>query len=142
MPADQQLTVASGKGPENFNVAIAERAEYPWAYANNAGSANEIQGLLNAKCVSCHNETTNGNGPQEFYTVTMNNEATGESTAYTIPRMDLSDREITVYYDREVKPWPASYVSIFYPAAMEMEMDDATITGTVPPKWGVPERRA
>jgi hypothetical protein len=138
LPADQQLTVASGKGPENFNVAIADRVEYPWAYANAAGSPNEIQGLFNAKCVSCHNETTNGDGPQETYTVTMNNEATGESTAYTIPRMDLSDRQITVYYDREVKPWPASYVSIFYPAAMEMEMDDATITGTVPPQWGIP----
>jgi hypothetical protein len=137
-PGEQQLTVASGKGPQNFNLAIADRVEYPWAYANSAGNPNEIQSLFNAKCVSCHNETTNGNGPQETYTITMTNEATGESAEYVIPRMDLSDREITVYYDRDVKPWPASYVSIFYPAALEMAMDRATVTGTLPPKWGVP----
>jgi hypothetical protein len=32
-----------------------------------------------------------------------------------------------------------SYVSIFYPAALSMEMGQgATVTGTVPPKWGIP----
>ena len=67
------------------------------------------------------------------------NATTGSSYSYMIPRLDLSDRPITVTYDRQTHAWPASYVSIFYPAAMEMEMNKgAEVTGTVPPKWGVP----
>lgn len=132
-PAAQQLTVAFGRGPENFNLPISERVEYPWAYANTSGNPNEIQALFNAKCVSCHNESTT-----ETYTITMTNDATGGSSTYEIPRLDLSDRPITVYYDRDVKPWPASYVSLFYPAALDMVMQDMTITGTVPPKWAIP----
>ena len=30
------------------------------------------------------------------------------------------------------------YVSIFYPAALDMEMGRAAVQGTPPPKWGVP----
>ena len=120
-------------------VPVLERTEYPWAAANDPANPNQIQTLLNNKCVSCHNETTNGNGPQELYTVASMNEATGDSYSYMIPRLDLSDRPITVTYDRETRAWPASYVSIFYPAALEMEMGmGAEVTGTVPPKWGVP----
>jgi hypothetical protein len=37
-----------------------------------------------------------------------------------------------------VYTWPASYVSIFYPAALEMGMMNTKITGTVPPKYGIP----
>src|SRR5262249_1813843 len=40
LPADQQLTVASGKGPENFNTPISDRTEYPWSYANDAANPN------------------------------------------------------------------------------------------------------
>ena len=141
LPDQQQLPIAAGKDPENFNLPIGDRVEYPWAYATDAGNVNEIQALLDQKCVSCHNETTNGNGPQEFYSVAMTEGAGADAytTTYQIPRMDLTSREITVYYDREVKPWPASYVSIFYPAALEMEMgEDTMITGTVPPQWGIP----
>jgi len=141
-PTDQQLTIAAGKGPEAMNKAIADRLEFPWAYANTPGSSNEIQTLLNAKCVQCHNETTNGNGPQETYTVSMSDAATGMATGtmYVVPRMDLSDRSITVNYDREEKAWPASYVSLFYPAALQMgEVMNATVTeGTIPPLWAVP----
>jgi hypothetical protein len=58
---------------------------------------------------------------------------------YQIPRLDLSSREITVTYDRETRAWPASYVSLFYPAALDMgEIMDAEVTGTVPPAWAVP----
>ncbi len=138
-PTDQQLTVAAGKGPENFMVPVLERTEYPWAYANDAANGNEIQAILDAKCASCHNETTNGSGAQEYYEITMTDAESGTSTSYQIPRLDLSSRPITVTYDRETKPWPASYVSIFYPSAMEMEMSmGAEITGTLPPLWGVP----
>ncbi|HEY6079196.1 MAG TPA: hypothetical protein VIW29_10350 [Polyangiaceae bacterium] len=135
----QQFTNAAGLGPEDFMIPVLQRTEYPWAGANDAANPNQIQTLLTAKCVSCHNETTNGDGPQEFYTVAAMNETTGDAYSYMIPRLDLSDRPITVTYDGDEHEWPASYVSIFYPAAMEMEMGmGAMITGTVPPKWGVP----
>jgi hypothetical protein len=140
-PADQQLTVAAGKDPEMFNLPIASRTEFPWAYANDAQNVNEIQALLNARCVECHNSTTNGDGPQEFYTVSTTDAASGMVSAmYKIPRLDLSDTPITVKYDRQEKTYPSSYVSIFYPAALGMEMgrDGAKVDGTVPPRWGVP----
>jgi hypothetical protein len=143
LPGGQALTIAAGRGAENFMQPIASRTEYPWAYANpNAdGSANvnEIQSLLNAKCVSCHNGTTNGDKPQDFYTVTMSNAVEGTTAAYKIARMDLTDTPVTVYYDRKVASWPASYVSLFYPAALAMDMaKGAMVTGTVPPEWAIP----
>jgi hypothetical protein len=140
LPADQQLTIAAGNDPERFNLAIADRIEYPWYGATQAGNPNEIQSLFDAKCVSCHNETTNGSKAQEFYQVSMTDAVSGAVTeTYDIPRLDLSSREITVTYDNETKPWPASYVSLFYPAALEMEMGDgAMVTGTVPPRWALP----
>jgi hypothetical protein len=54
--------------------------------------------------------------------------------------MDLTDTPVTVYYDRQVASWPASYVSLFYPAAMAMEMGSgkSEVTGKVPPKWAIP----
>lgn len=136
-PGGQALTIAAGKGPQNFNQPIATRAEYPWYKANAGFEMNEVQALLDAKCVSCHNESTNGNGPQEFYTVSMADPLGGAATVYQIPRMDLSNRPITVTYDNMTNEYPASYVSIFYPGALEMEMDDATVTGTIPPIWAV-----
>lgn len=139
LPGGQAITIARGRGPEDFMVPVLSRTEYPWAGANDPANPNQIQTLFNAKCVSCHNETTNGDGPQEFYEVSAMNATTGSSYNYRIPRLDLSERPITVTYDRQTHEWPASYVSIFYPAALEMEMGQgAEITGTVPPKWGVP----
>src|SRR5690606_24429442 len=100
---------------------------------------NEIQKILDARCVSCHNETTNGNQPQQYYRVTLMDEATGTETVYEIPRLDLSSREITVTYDNDTRPWPASYVSLFYPAALSMGMvEDGTVEGTLPPAWAIP----
>ncbi|MGE3675670.1 MAG: hypothetical protein AB7K71_38735, partial [Polyangiaceae bacterium] len=141
LPSEQQQTAAAAFGAENFMKPVADRVEYPWANATDAANPNEIQKLLNAKCTSCHNETTNGSGAQEFYTVTETNPLSGEMYASEpIPRMDLTDRPITVTYDNETKAWPASYVSIFYPAALEMEMGmgELTVMGTVPPAWGLP----
>ena len=68
---------------------------------------------------------------------------TGQATTYKIPTLDLSSTPVTVYYDRSVATWPASYVSIFYPATLQMAGDGDTtgtvkVTGTVPPMWGVP----
>jgi len=132
----QQLPDAVAAGAENFMIPVADRTEYPWANATDSGNTNQIQQLLDAYCVSCHNETTNGDGAQTFYTVSMTEGET--TTSYEIPRLDLSSRPITVTYDNNTEAWPASYVSIFYPAAMEMEMDDLMVTGEIPPKWGIP----
>ncbi len=141
-PSEQQLTIAAGKGPEAMNRPIADRIEYPWDYANDAQNPNEIQAMLTAKCASCHNETTNGSGAQETYTISATDPATGMATGtmYIVPRMDLTDRPILVNYDREEREWPASYVSLFYPAALQMgEVRDAEVTaGTVPPMWAIP----
>ncbi|MEO7037419.1 MAG: hypothetical protein ABI548_25925 [Polyangiaceae bacterium] len=134
------LTIAAGRGAENFMKPIEQRTEYPWAYATDAANPNEIQSLLNAKCVSCHNATTNGDKAQEFYTLSMNNAVTGVMTNYTVARMDLTDTPVTVYYDKGVAAWPSSYVSLFYPAAMDMDMAKGSkiTSGTVPPKWAIP----
>jgi hypothetical protein len=134
------LTIAAGRGAENFMMPIENRTEYPWANATDAANPNEIQALLNAKCVSCHNGTTNGDQPQEFYTLSMSNAVLGTTTDYTVARMDLTDTPVTVYYDRRVATWPSSYVSLFYPAAMDMDMAKGSkITmGKIPPKWAIP----
>jgi hypothetical protein len=141
-PTDQQLTIASGKGPEAMNRPIAERIEYPWDYANDAANPNEIQAMLTAKCATCHNASMNGDVAQQTYTISMTDAASGMATGteYVIPRMDLSDRSILVNYDREEREWPASYVSLFYPAALAMgEVMNAELTaGTIPPQWAIP----
>ena len=138
-PGSGPLPLAAAN-PENFQQPVSERSEYPWDNAAPGSEQSEIQALLTAKCASCHNETDNGAGPQETYTITMTDEETGEATDYAIPRLDLSDRPITVTYDRDVQSWPASYVSLFYPAAMEMEMSmGAEISeGAPPPVWARP----
>jgi hypothetical protein len=138
-PGSGPLPLAAAD-PQNFNLPVSERTEYPWDNARAGAEANEIQALLTNRCASCHNETTNGNGPQETYTIAMTDEETGEETLYEVPRLDLSDRPITVTYDRDVQSWPASYVSLFYPAAMEMEMAmGAEVSmGAPPPVWARP----
>ncbi len=138
-PGDGALMLAAGE-PQDFTGPVSARVEYPWDNASADNQANEIQSLLTNRCASCHNETVNGNGPQESYTITMTDEASGTATPYQIPRLDLSDRAITVTYDNEVQSWPASYVSLFYPAALEMEMSmGAELSqGTAPPVWARP----
>ncbi|MDF3066205.1 MAG: hypothetical protein K0R38_1806 [Polyangiaceae bacterium] len=139
LPGGQGVTIARGRGPEDFMIPVLERTEYPWAGANDEANPNQIQALFDQKCVSCHNEETNGDQPQEFYEIASMNAVTGDAYNYQIPRLDLSSRPITVTYDRQTHEWPASYVSIFYPAALEMEMGRVDmVTGTIPPKWGVP----
>lgn len=140
-PGAQALTTAAGKGdpskaghPMNFNNPIAKRQEYPWYKADSGFEGNEIQKILDAKCATCHNASTT-----EYYTVTMSNSLTGETTPYQIPRLDLSTTPITVMYDNKVATYPASYVSLFYPAGMEVGNKlDMQVTGTVPPAWAVP----
>ena len=139
-PAMQQLTVANARGPERFNVPIVERTEYPWFKATTATNPNEIQQILDRRCVSCHNAETNGDVPQQYYEVSMTDAISGEvESTYRIPRLDLSSTEITVTYDRDQQTLPVSYVSLFYPAALDMEMGrGAMVVGEVPPRWAVP----
>jgi len=120
----QNPTVAELHGAANFyQTPIADRVEFPWDV--------KVQPVLDAKCVQCHNSSTTS-----YYYVSRTDPLTGQQTTYQVPTLDLSSTPVTVYYDRRVAAWPASYVSIFYPAALEM--GKVTVTGTVPPKWGVP----
>jgi hypothetical protein len=117
-------TVAEHVGAQPYNIPIASRAEYPWDV--------KVQPILDAKCVSCHNSSTTS-----YYSMTRTDPVTGVATTYKIPTLDLTSTPVTVVYDKRVYTWPASYVSIFYPAALEMGMN-VKIAGTVPPKWGIP----
>ncbi len=128
----QNPTRAEQAQAENFMIPIADRVangEYGWN--------TKVQPVLTRACAGCHNQTTNGSGAQTFYNMTRTDPVTGLATTYHIPRFDMSDTPVTVYYDRRVATYPASYVSIFFPAALEMGMQ-TTVAGTIPPKWGVP----
>ena len=130
-------TVAEQHGPMSFTEDIAMRTEYPWDL--------KVQPILNQHCTSCHNSSTTS-----YYTITRTDPTTGQVTPYQIPTLDLTDTPVTVYYDKTVKAWPASYVSIFYPATLMMTDDGTTdggvqsagagltVMGTVPPMYGIP----
>jgi hypothetical protein len=122
----QNPTVAEQHGAVDFTEAIVDRTEYPWNL--------KVQPVLNAECVQCHNSSTTS-----YYSMTRTDPVTGLATTYKIPTFDLSDSPVTVYYDKKVMTWPASYVSIFYPATLSMMGGKGiTITGTRPPNYGVP----
>jgi hypothetical protein len=138
-------TLADQAGPDTLTEAIPDRTEYPWDY-NNLGK-NTIQQILDTSCVSCHNDKQDGNGPQTFYTIGFTDPVSGATSSYQIPRFDMcgltatadcSGQPITVRYDRGTYTWPVSYVSIFYPSAMQMTEGVTLISGTVPPMWGIP----
>ncbi|HEY8038781.1 MAG TPA: hypothetical protein VIF15_03275, partial [Polyangiaceae bacterium] len=120
----QNPTVAEQHGAQDFTEAIASRAEYPWD--------KKVQPIFDAKCTSCHNASTTS-----YYYMTRTDPVTGVATTYKIPTLDLTTTPVTVYYDRKVASWPASYVSIFYPATMGMMMGNSTtgkvvVTGAAP----------
>jgi hypothetical protein len=128
----QNPTVAEQNGAQPFTESLADRianGEYGWD--------TRVQPVLTADCAGCHNASTT-----DYYSITQTDPVTGVATTYKIPSLDLSDTPITVYYDKEVHTWPASYVSIFYPATLQMMSETGgtlAVTGTVPPMWGVPE---
>jgi hypothetical protein len=128
--AEQAAGNPSASIVANFTEAIPNRTEFPWD--------KKVQPLLNSYCVSCHNSSTTS-----YYFMSRTDPVTGQIATYKIPTLDLSDTPVTVYYDRMVASWPASYVSIFYPATLNMAGDGdstgtITLTGTVPPNYGVP----
>ncbi len=129
VPVFQGTTVAD-QTPSEFTEAIADRTEFPWD--------KKVQPILDANCVSCHNASTT-----TYYFMTRTDPVSGSVATYKIPSLDLSSTPVTVYYDRKVATWPASYVSIFYPATLSMAGDSDTtgtvnVTGAVPPNYGVP----
>jgi hypothetical protein len=137
----QNPTVAEQAQAQKYLMPVSERIELPWTLDvvnyPTATAKVVVQDLLNKKCVQCHD-----GGPQDpfagkSYMVTSTTPATGASQAYTIPYLDLSERPVTVVYDRKAATYPASYVSLYFPATMEMGMGNATPTGDIPPKWAI-----
>ncbi|MDB4941105.1 MAG: hypothetical protein JWP97_639 [Labilithrix sp.] len=125
-----------------WKVAIPDRIEMPWALDRatypDAKPKIVVQDLLNAKCASCHSGGPNDPFAGKSYTVTATNPQTGLAQQFpAIPYLDLSDRPITVVYDRRLATYPASYVSLFFPGVMEMGMGNAKPTGDIPPKWAI-----
>lgn len=140
-PVAPGQTTAEQVGPQPFTEAIDHRTEYPWDHNNNTDPTapqKAVQPILDAKCIQCHNATTNGSGPQTFYSVSKTDPVSGMTATYSIPTLDLTSTPITVYYDKGVHTWATSYVSIFYPATLMMGDPTVKVTGTVPPLWGVP----
>jgi hypothetical protein len=137
----QNPTVAEQAQAQAYLMPIAERIELPWALNKerypDATAKTVVQDLLDKKCVSCHSGGANDPFAGKSYTVTSTTPATGVSQAYTIPYLDLSNRPVTVVYDRMVETYPASYVSLFFPATMELGMGNAKPTGDLPPKWAI-----
>jgi hypothetical protein len=137
----QNPTVAEQRQAEQFLMPIAERKELPWALDivkyPQAQAKVVIQDLLNKKCVSCHSGGPTDPFAGRAYTVSATTPGTGTAQTYTIPYLDLSDRPISVVYDRKLETYPASYVSLFYPATMEMGMGDTQAAGEIAPKWAI-----
>ena len=95
----------------------------------------KVQPILDAKCVELPQRAR-----RRYYQLTRTDPVTGPRRPYNIPYLDLSSTPVTVYYDKSVATWPASYVSIFYPATLDDGRHDGhrRSTGKVPPMWGVP----
>jgi hypothetical protein len=132
--ANPTLAEQQGANIPQFTEAIPQRVEYPWAGA--PAPYSNVQSLLTAKCAGCHNSSTT-----TYYSVSMTDAVSGKATVYHIPTLDLSDTPVTVYYDEGVVTFPASYVSIFYPATLSMGgmMGPKLVDGVIPPMWGIPE---
>jgi hypothetical protein len=141
-----QSTVAEQKTAEKFVKPIDQRMELPWTQlapdqypGANQKPANLIQDILNNKCVQCHDGGGNDPFAGKSYTLTTTEANNGVPKSYVIPYLDLSTKEISVVYDRKMATYPASYVSLFFPASMEMGMGNTKLEGEQPPKWAIPE---
>lgn len=137
----QNPTVAEQAQAQQFLMPVADRLELPWTLDTQkypgAKAKVVVQDILDKKCVQCHSGGTNDPFAGKSYTVTATTPATGASNAYVIPYLDLSSRNITVVYDRKVEAYPASYVSLYFPATMKLGMGNAKPTGDLPPEWAI-----
>lgn len=136
----QNPTVAEQRGAEAFFQPINERMELPWALDKakypDATAKTVVQDILNAKCAQCHGGGAGDPFAGRTYQVSSTSAATGATASYLIPYLDLSDKPITVVYDRAVATYPASYVSLFFPGSLQTT-PNLTTAGEVPPKWAV-----
>ena len=130
-PGERQ-TVADQNGPQNLMIPVAD----PRA-GRRVRLGTRVQPILTAQCAELPQRVDERQPTTQTY-YTRTDPVTGKGTTYNIPYLDLSDTPVTAFYDRKsAYTYPASYVSIFYPAAMMMNMD-TKVTGKVPPMWGVP----
>jgi hypothetical protein len=138
----QNPTIAEQRQAQQFLMPIAERRELPWAMA--AGYASSpppkvlIQDILDKKCAQCHSGGANDPFAGRTYQLSATNPGTGAAQSLTIPYLDLSSTEIEVVYDRKTASYPRSYVSLFFPATMEMAMGTTQVGGEKPPLWAIP----
>jgi hypothetical protein len=113
---------------------VLDRTEIPWY---GASTVRNLQDMLNANCASCHSGGSNDPFAGLYYTVRVTPEGSTEALEFQIPYLDLSDRPITTYYQRDVVTYPASYVSLLMPSAMmgEMEVDTTGLGGRELVEW-------
>ncbi len=141
-PARGQNPTAAEQAVQQFLAPVMERRELPWAlkpdYQLTTQPKIVIQKILDEKCVQCHSGGPNDPFAGRTYQMTMTAPGSGTAHTFTIPYLDLSSDEIEVVYDNKAASYPKSYVSLFFPAAMEMGMGNAQITGDVPPMWAIP----
>ncbi|MEM1416691.1 MAG: hypothetical protein AAGH15_17395 [Myxococcota bacterium] len=121
-------TIAQQAGAEDFNVAIPDRRELPWA---GAVSGESIQDVLDRNCVGCHDGGANDPFAGRTYQVMATTDE-GEELEFNVPYLLLTDEPIEVFFEMDVVSYPASYVSLLYPSAM---MGEVTATGDMPPEW-------
>lgn len=134
LPRMGATTLAQQAGPVDLVQEIPDRMELPWY---GAASGMNVQDVLDANCVSCHDGGASDPYAGRFYTVTVTpmDAAEGdEPLVYEIPYLDLSDRPLEVYYEMDTVAYPASYVSLLYPSAMM----EGEATGDMPPEWVIP----
>lgn len=127
----QTIAQQIGADQNTFIQDITARTELPW-YGST--TARNVQDMLDANCVGCHDGGANDPYAGRFYTVNVTT-MEGEELEFQIPYLDLSDRLLEVYYEDELVSYPASYVTLLYPSAM---MGDSMATGDVPPEWVTP----
>ena len=109
---------------------IADRIELPWAIDGRVRAARQPKIVSpghprRRSACSCHNGGANDRSPAR---ATRSRDDAGDrrGARRTRSRTSISrTRPITVVYDRKVETYPASYVSLFFPAAMEMGMGNA-----------------
>jgi len=137
----QNPTVAEQRQAQAFLAPIPERLELPWAlkegYPADAPKVL-IQKILDAKCVQCHSGGAGDPFAGRSYQMSATLPGSGTAQTFTIPYLDLSSDEVDVVYDRMAARYPKSYVSLFFPATMEMGMGMAQAGGEAPPLWAIP----
>ncbi|MDB4977465.1 MAG: hypothetical protein JWN48_5806 [Myxococcaceae bacterium] len=126
-------TLAQQHGPTTLNKPIAERTELPWFAA---ATGSNVQDVFDAKCVSCHAGGANDPFAGQTYTVVVKRMNATMEENFVVPILDLSQKPLNAYYEREAVTYPSSYITLLYPSAM-MGRDVQRVVGA-PIEWVVP----